>query len=91
MFIACEASNSLIVVDSKTDKIIREVKIGMQPHHVCFSPDETRAFVSNRASDNVSVIDMQSYDIINTIAVGDEPHEMAVTKKGRYFVPAFYF
>jgi YVTN family beta-propeller protein len=83
LFVACEASNSLIVVDPVKDEVLAEIPIGMQPHHVCLSPDESRVYVSNRASDNVSVVDINSYDVLSEIAVGDEPHEMAITPDGR--------
>jgi YVTN family beta-propeller protein len=82
LFIACEASNSLIVVHLLDDKILAEIPIGMQPHHVCLSPDETRAYVSNRASDNVSVIDTKTYNVLSVIGVGDEPHEIAISRDG---------
>jgi len=82
LFIACEASNSLIVLDISKEKIITEVLTGSQPHFVCFSPDEKLAYVSNRGSDNVSVVDTKSYQIIAEIDVGDEPHEMVVGRKG---------
>jgi len=82
LFVACEASNSLIVVNAKTEEILAEVEIGTQPHFVCFSPDETRAYVSNRGSDNVSVIDTETYRVLATIPVGDEPHEIATNKEG---------
>ncbi len=82
LFIACEASNSLIVVNAESEKILAEVEIGTQPHFVCFSPDETRAYVSNRGSDNVSVVDANTYLVLSTITVGDEPHEMATNKAG---------
>ena len=82
LFIACEASNSLMVVHAINDKILAEIPIGMQPHHVCLSPDEERAYVSNRASDNVSVIDTKTYEVLSVIDVGDEPHEIAITTDG---------
>jgi YVTN family beta-propeller protein len=83
LFVACEASNSMIVVHTVTDKILAEILIGMQPHHVCLSPDEDRVYVSNRASDNVSVIDTETYEVLSVIDVGDEPHEMAITPDGK--------
>ena len=82
LYVACEASNSVIIVDLSNDRIIREIGVGMQPHFVCLSPDGSRAYVSNRASDNVSVIDTHTYKVLSTIAVGDEPHEIAITKDG---------
>ncbi|RJP28502.1 MAG: DUF1513 domain-containing protein [Candidatus Omnitrophota bacterium] len=83
LFVACEGSDSLIVVDADSGTVITEIKIENQPHHVCFSPDETRVYVSNRGSDSVSVIDANSYEVLNTIPVGDEPHEMATDVKGK--------
>jgi len=83
LYVACEASNSLIVVHSFENKILAEIPIGMQPHHVCLSPDEKRVYVSNRASDNVSVIDAKTYEVLSVIGVGDEPHEMAITPDGK--------
>ncbi|NIM51071.1 MAG: beta-propeller fold lactonase family protein [Gemmatimonadales bacterium] len=82
LFVTCEASNSLIVVDAQTDAILVEVEIGTQPHFVTFSPDQTRAYVSNRGSDNVSVVDTDTYQVLSTIDVGDEPHEMATNADG---------
>ena len=82
LFVACEASNSLIVVRTKTGEILAETKINSQPHYVCFSPDETRVYVSNRGADNVSVIDTKTYQVLSTIPVGDEPHEMVTDIQG---------
>ncbi|UCH61997.1 MAG: beta-propeller fold lactonase family protein [Fidelibacterota bacterium] len=82
LFVACEASGSLIVVNPKTEEIITEVEIGTQPHFVYLSPDETRAYVSNRGSDDVSIIDTETYQVLSTITVGDEPHEMATNEEG---------
>ena len=82
LFVACEASNSMMVVDARSERILAEVEVGMLPHHVTFSPDETRVYVSNRGSDNVSVIDAESFEVLSSIAVGDEPHEMVTNEAG---------
>lgn len=83
LFVACEASNSMIAVDPGTNQILAEVPIGVQPHFVALSPDGRRAYVSNRGSDNVSVIDTKTYKVLSTITVGDEPHEIAITNDGK--------
>ena len=83
LFVACEASNSLIILDIKTGNILEEIKIGVQPHFVNLSPDEKFAYVSNRGSDDVSVIEIKTKQVVSTIKVGDEPHEIAITKNGK--------
>ncbi len=82
LFVACEASNTLIVLDLRSDAVLAEIAVGTQPHFVVLSPDQTRAYVSNRGSDDVSVIDVEAYRAVAAIAVGDEPHEMAMTADG---------
>ena len=83
LFIACEASNSVMIIRTKTGEILSEIEVQKQPHYVCFSPDETRAYISNRGSDNVTVINANTYQVISTIPVGDEPHEMATDLFGK--------
>lgn len=82
LFVACEASNSVVVVDTRSRKTVTEVAVGIQPHFVYLSPDQTRAYVSNRGSDNVSVLDTRTLEVLSTIAVGDEPHEMTTNTDG---------
>ncbi len=82
LFVACEASNSVIVVSTRTGRVLSEVEVGVQPHFVFLSPDQTVAYVSNRGSDDVSVIDVQTYQVLSTIPVGDEPHELTTNEAG---------
>ncbi len=82
LFVACEASNSVVVVDTHEGTVITEIPVGIQPHFVLLLGGDTRAYVSNRGSDNVSVIDVVSLRVTATIAVGDEPHEMAANAAG---------
>jgi len=82
LFVACEASNSLIILDVESGKVLAEIPVGRQPHFVLLSADASRAYVSNRGSDDVSVVDVPSRRVIAAIAVGDEPHEMATNATG---------
>jgi YVTN family beta-propeller protein len=82
LFVACEASNSVVVVDTREGTVIAEIPVGIQPHFVLLIGGDARAYVSNRGSDDVSVIDVASLRLIETIAVGDEPHEMATDTAG---------
>jgi len=80
LLVACEASNSLIILDVESGKVLAEIPVGAQPHFVLLSRDEARAHVSNRGSDDVSVVDVPSRRVVATIPVGDEPHEMATNE-----------
>ena len=83
LWVACEASASVIVVDTATHRKVDELTVGGQPNDVCFTPDGERAFVSNRLDDSVSVVAVATRKVIGTIEVGDEPHGVLVDRQGR--------
>ena len=84
IYVACEASSSVVVVDVHERRAIGEIAVGGQPHDVAFSPDGTTAFVSNRLDDSVSVIDVATRDVRRTLTVGDEPHGVLTDRAGRW-------
>jgi YVTN family beta-propeller protein len=83
LWVACEASASVVVIDTATRQKGCEIPVGGQPNDVAFTPDGKRAFVSNRLDDNVSVVDVSTHKVLSTIEVGDEPHGLLVDKQGR--------
>jgi len=84
LYVACEASYSVIVVDPTARKKVAEIPVGRHPMDVTFSPDGRRAFVSNRLDDSVSVIDVAARKVIATIPVGDEPHGVLTDRSGKH-------
>ncbi len=83
LYVACEASNTVIVVDAKSQQKVAEIEAGHHPTDVTFSPDGKRAYVSNRLDDTVSVIDVHSREMVATIEVGDEPHGVLTDTTGK--------
>jgi YVTN family beta-propeller protein len=84
VYITCEASHAVIVVDVASRAKVAEIAVGGQPTDVAFLPDGTRAYVSNRLDDSVSVIDPAARKVVATIPVGDEPHGVMTDGAGRY-------
>lgn len=84
LWVTCEASASVAIVDTATRQMVATLPVGGQPNDVCFTPDGRKAFVSNRLDDNVSVVDVAERRVLRAIEVGDEPHGVLVDKNGRY-------
>lgn len=82
IYIACEASHSVIVVSTRELRKTAEIEVGQQPSDVAFSPDGTRAYVSNRLDDTLSAIDVSSHQVVATVPVGDEPHGVLTDASG---------
>ena len=82
LYVLCEQSNSLIVVDLETRRIVDEIGVGRRPQDVAVSPDHKRLYVSNRMDDTLSVIDVASRKVISEIPVGNEPHGVLTDPAG---------
>ena len=82
IYVACEASRSVIVVDTRERRKVGEIPVGGQPNDVAFSPDGKTVFVTNRLDDTVSVIDVPSRQVRQVIPVGDEPHGVLTNRSG---------
>ncbi len=84
LYVACEASHTVIVVDTRTRRKIAEIDAGHHPTDVTFCPHGTRAYVSNRLDDSVSVIHVAARKVVETIPVGDEPHGVLTDASGKH-------
>jgi YVTN family beta-propeller protein len=83
VWIACEASGSVIVVDAGQRAKVAEIPVGGQATDIAFGPDGSRAYVSNRRDDSVSVIAVAARKVLQVIPVGDEPHGLLTDRGGR--------
>ncbi|MGE5488655.1 MAG: multiheme c-type cytochrome [bacterium] len=83
LWVACEGSDSLIVVDTAARERVAEIPVGRMPADVTFTPDGRIAFASNRHDDTVSVLDADARKVIQTLKVGDEPHGLMTDREGR--------
>jgi YVTN family beta-propeller protein len=84
LYVACEASHTVIVVDPVARRKVAEIRAGGHPTDVAFSPDGTRAYITNRLDDSVSVINVAARKVIETIPVGDEPHGVLTAASGAH-------
>ena len=83
LYVTCEASYSVCVIDTATRTKVAEIPVGGQPMDVTFSPDGHRAYVTNRLDDSLSVIDVARRKVVATVPVGDEPHGVRTDRSGK--------
>lgn len=84
LYVACEGSDSLIVIQAESGRILAEIEVENLPYDVCLTPDGETAIVSNRGTDSASLIDTESLRVTGRIDVGDEPHGVVTDKAGRF-------
>ena len=83
VWVACEASGSVIVVDAARRAKVAEIPVGGQATDLVFSPDGTRAYVTSRLNDSVVVIDVAARKVQQSFPVADEPHGIAIDPTGK--------
>ena len=83
VWVACEGSGTVVIVDASSRMRVGEVTVGRQAHDVAFTPDGTRAYVSNRLDDTVTEVEVATRKVLRAFPVGDEPHGLLVDSTGR--------
>jgi len=85
-------SNTVSVIDTKTNKVTATIPVGAGPLGVAVSPDGSKVYVTSFNLNNVSVIAAASNTVIATITVGDEPAGVAVSPDdSKVYVANFSF
>jgi YVTN family beta-propeller protein len=82
LFVVCEASDEVRVVDARSAKVMARIPVGHQPRGIALSPDGRRVFVTNSSSDNISVIEVAALKVVATLPAGSEPTGIVVDRSG---------
>jgi YVTN family beta-propeller protein len=83
IYVVCEKSNQLLVVNAKAGTVTRRIDVGTVPRGIALSPDGTQIYVTNSWDDTVSVIDARSLQVLKTLKTGFEPIDVAVDRAGQ--------
>ncbi|CAN7694645.1 ATP-binding protein [Pseudorhodoferax sp. LjRoot39] len=81
VFVAAQGSDNVVIVDVKTGKVFKDVKVGAGTLNVSFDPAKRLAYAANRASDTVTILDADG-KIVGNLDVGSFPNHIAVDGKG---------
>jgi len=73
LYVICQASDEVRVVDLASGKVVSAVPVGHVPRGIVLSPDGGQIYVTNAWSDTVSVIDATALKTVRTLPTGFEP------------------
>lgn len=83
LYICNQSGHSVTFVDARTQKVVGEVAVGVQPEAAAPTPDNAFLYVCNAESDNVSVIDIARKQVVKEIKVGDWPSGIKISRDGK--------
>jgi YVTN family beta-propeller protein len=72
-YVANTGSNTVSVIDGKTDRVVATIPVGSQPHGIIVSNTLGKVYVTNSGSNSVSVIDGKTNEVVASIPVGSNP------------------
>jgi YVTN family beta-propeller protein len=84
LFVLCQGSDEVRVLNSATFKAIKNISVGRVPRGFALSANGRRLFVANTWDDTVSVIDTRLLKVTDTWPVAAEPSGVATDRAGRY-------
>jgi len=82
LYVLCEASDEVRVVELASGKVVSAVPVGRVPRGIVLSPDGQNIYVTNAWSDTVSVIDAASLRVVRTLSTGFEPTGVVCDRRG---------
>lgn len=82
LYVVCERSDELRVVDTKTGTVVKRIAVGHVPRGLAVSADGAQIYVANSWNDNVSVIDAKTLEVVKTVPAGSEPISVVADRKG---------
>jgi YVTN family beta-propeller protein len=83
LYVLCQESEEIRVLDSATYNVIRTIAVGRVPRGFSLSPDGLRLFVTNSWDDTLSVIDTKRLLVVATWPVGTEPSSVVEDRQGK--------
>jgi YVTN family beta-propeller protein len=82
LYVVCQGSDELRVVDIQSGKVVSAVPVGHVPRGIAWSRDGRQIYVTNAWSDTVSVIDAATLKVVRTLATGFEPTGIVSDQSG---------
>lgn len=76
-----EDGDSIFIIDTSTNSIIKEINIGTQSIGITLNQDGTKAYVANENENKITVINLAD-DTTSSIDVGDYPVGVILSKDG---------
>ena len=88
LYVLCQQSGQVRVLDAKTYTEIKKIAVGTSPRGFSLSAKGDRLFVANSWEDSVSVIDTKALEVAATWSVGAEPSNVVGDRAGKYLFVA---
>ncbi len=86
VFVSNEKGDSVSVIDTQTNQVIKTIAVGKRPRGVGLAPDGSAVYVAISGENHIAVIDPNSLKVTGQFPSGDDPEAFAVHKNGNIYI-----
>jgi YVTN family beta-propeller protein len=86
IYVTNHAGTTITVVDPATNKVVQEIKNFEVPEAIHFSPDGSRAYITQGGEKFLTVLDRKTGDVIKKVPISGHPNDLAVTNDGKWIL-----
>src|SRR5271170_1126220 len=83
LFISNERTNNLIIIDPKTNKVVKDLRTSRRPRDMHFSADHTKLYVACGDDDVIDIIDVAKLEVVGKLTTGSSPETFGIDEKRR--------
>ena len=85
LYISNEKDNTLSVIDTATDEVIKTIPVGKRPRGIVLSKDFSKLYICASDSNTVQVLDIKSGALLpNTLPSGDDPEQFDLAPNNKH-------
>ena len=82
VFVANPDSDSVSLVDTRTDEPVAEVVVGTDPRSLALGPGDRHLYVTGHGSATLTILSAESLSAVATFAIGAEPYGVVADLRG---------
>src|SRR5215471_15585185 len=83
LFVSSERTDSLVIVDPETKRIVKYLKTSRRPRDMHFNADHTYLYVACADDDAIDVIDVAKLKVVGRLHTASKPRAFAISEKQR--------
>src|ERR1700690_470038 len=81
LFVSNERTNNLIIIDPRTNKVVKDLRTSRRPRDMHFSADHTKLYVACGDDDVIDIIDVAKLEVVGKLNTGPSPETFAMDEK----------
>jgi len=88
LYVVTKENNSLYIIDLKSKKTIKNIRLNSEAYSCLLSPDKGTLYISLWGANKVAILDTKRQQITDSVSTQYSPNELLLNKKGDYLFVA---